>query len=84
MPQTELETGNRKLETDLPDLAQDIVRRAMAGGATAAECVVRERDEFSTLEAEVCAEIDAVARQAHVVEDDVVVEIRARAGQDHF
>src|SRR6202011_15517 len=33
----------------LRDLAQDIVRRAMAGGATAAECVVREGDEFSTL-----------------------------------
>src|SRR5689334_11037273 len=49
MPQTELATGNRKLETDLADLAQDIVRRAMAGGATAAECVVREGDEFSTL-----------------------------------
>ena len=49
MPSTELETGNPKLETDLRDLAQDIVRRAMNGGATAAECVVREGDEFSTL-----------------------------------
>ena len=49
MPPTELETRNPKLETDLRDLAQDIVRRAMAGGATAAECVVREGDEFSTL-----------------------------------
>jgi PmbA protein len=38
-----------KLETDLRSLAQDIVRRAMNGGATAAECVVREGDEFSTL-----------------------------------
>ncbi len=47
--QTELETQNPKLETDLKDLAQDIVRRAMAGGATAAECVIREGDEFSTL-----------------------------------
>lgn len=37
------------METDLRELAQDIVRRAMAGGATAAECVVREGDEFSTL-----------------------------------
>src|SRR4029077_12789316 len=46
---TELATENRELKTDLPDLAQDIVRRAMAGGATAAECVVREGDEFSTL-----------------------------------
>src|SRR5215467_2132933 len=33
---------------DLRDLAQDVVRRAMQGGATAAECVVREGDEFST------------------------------------
>jgi PmbA protein len=35
--------------TDLRELAQDIVRRAMNGGATAAECVIREGDEFSTL-----------------------------------
>jgi PmbA protein len=49
MPTTQLETRNPKLETDLRNLAQDIVARAMAGGATAAECVVREGDEFSTL-----------------------------------
>src|SRR5713101_9407504 len=49
MPSTELETGNPKLETDLREIAQDIVRRAISGGATAAECVVREGDEFSTL-----------------------------------
>src|ERR1700681_2614650 len=49
MPSTQLETGRPKLETDLRSLAQDIVRRAMNGGATAAECVVREGDEFSTL-----------------------------------
>src|SRR5437660_12592267 len=49
MPSTQLETGNPKLETDLKELASDIVRRAMSGGATAAECVVREGDEFSTL-----------------------------------
>ena len=49
MPPTQLETGNPKLETDLRDLAQDIVHRAMAGGATAAECVIREGDEFSTV-----------------------------------
>ncbi len=49
MPQTELETRNQKLETDLKDLGSDIVKRAMAGGATAAECVIREGDEFSTL-----------------------------------
>src|SRR5205807_8213018 len=48
MSSTQLET-NPKLETDLREIAQDIVRRAMSGGATAAECVVREGDEFSTL-----------------------------------
>src|SRR3977135_1801232 len=49
MTQTQLETGNQKLQTDLFEVAQHLVRRAMAGGATAAECVVREGDEFSTL-----------------------------------
>src|SRR6267154_567087 len=49
MPSTELGTSDPKLETDLRSLAQDIVSRAIAGGATAAECVVREGDEFSTL-----------------------------------
>jgi PmbA protein len=49
MPETTLETRNPKLETDLKELASDLVRRAMSGGATAAECVVREGDEFSTL-----------------------------------
>lgn len=49
MVQTQLETQNSKLETDLKGLAQDLVRRAMQGGATAAECVVREGDEFSTV-----------------------------------
>lgn len=49
MPETQLETGNQKLETDLKELAVDLVQRAMDGGATAAECVVREGDEFSTL-----------------------------------
>ncbi len=47
MPSTQLETP--QLATDLRDLAQDIVRRATKAGATAAECVVREGDEFSTL-----------------------------------
>jgi len=46
---TETETGTPKLATDLRGIAADIVRRAMTGGATAAECVVREGDEFSTL-----------------------------------
>ncbi|HXZ33625.1 MAG TPA: metallopeptidase TldD-related protein [Terriglobales bacterium] len=49
MPSTQVETRNQKLETDLKELAADVVRRAMEGGATAAECVVREGDEFSTL-----------------------------------
>ena len=46
---TELETRNTKLETDLKEIAQDIVSRATRAGASAAECVVREGDEFSTL-----------------------------------
>jgi PmbA protein len=46
MPETILEP---QIETDLKSLAQDIVARAMSSGATAAECVVREGDEFSTL-----------------------------------
>jgi PmbA protein len=49
MSSTQVETQNPKVEHDLRGIAQDIVRRAMAGGATAAECVVREGDEFSTL-----------------------------------
>src|ERR1700704_3654269 len=49
MPPTQIESRSSKIETDLRDLAQDIVRSAMNGGATAAECVVREGDEFSTL-----------------------------------
>src|SRR5271165_5491592 len=36
-----------KQATDLKSLAADVVRRAMQGGASAAECVVREGDEFS-------------------------------------
>src|SRR5246127_2451674 len=54
MPETQTvvssqpETRNPKLETDLKELAQDLVRRAMDSGATAAEAVVREGDEFST------------------------------------
>jgi PmbA protein len=47
--ETQPETRTPKLETDLRELAQDIVRQAMSGGASAAECVVREGDEFSTL-----------------------------------
>jgi PmbA protein len=48
MASIELET-NSKLETNLKELAHDVVRRAMKGGASAAECVIREGDEFSTL-----------------------------------
>ena len=46
MPETVLEP---QIETDLRELAQDVVRRAISGGATAAECVIREGDEFSAL-----------------------------------
>src|SRR6266576_7250579 len=35
--------------TDLQTIASDVVRRAMQGGASAAECVAREGDEFSTV-----------------------------------
>ncbi len=45
---TTLESSTPKLEADLASLAQDVVRRAMNSGASAAECVVREGDEFST------------------------------------
>jgi PmbA protein len=45
---TTLEPSAPKLEVDLKSLALDVVRRAMKGGATASECVVREGDEFST------------------------------------
>ena len=45
---TTLETAEVKLALDLKELAADVVNRAMNGGATAAECVVREGDEFST------------------------------------
>src|ERR1700704_6936155 len=46
---TTLENTEVKLALDLKELATDVVRRAMQGGATAAECVVREGDEFSTV-----------------------------------
>src|SRR5437879_12709199 len=49
MSSTQLETGSAQIKTDLKELAKDIVGRAMSGGATAAECVIREGDEFSTL-----------------------------------
>src|SRR5450755_531240 len=49
MQSVQLDARNPESATDLKSLAQDIVRRAMAGGATAAECIIREGDEFSTL-----------------------------------
>jgi len=49
MSHATLETCNTKVETDLKEIAADVVGRAISGGATAAEAVVREGDEFSTL-----------------------------------
>ncbi len=43
-----IEASNQQA-ADLKSLAQDLVRRAMTAGATAAECAIREGDEFSTL-----------------------------------
>ncbi|MFZ1918446.1 MAG: TldD/PmbA family protein [Terriglobales bacterium] len=45
---TTLEPSTPKLEANLASLATDVVRRAMQSGASAAECIVREGDEFST------------------------------------
>jgi PmbA protein len=45
---TTLETSETKSITDLKEIATDVVARAVHGGASAAECVVREGDEFST------------------------------------
>jgi PmbA protein len=44
-----VEARKAQLETDLRELATDVVRRAMEGGTTAAEAVVREGNEFSTV-----------------------------------
>jgi PmbA protein len=46
---TTLENVASQSATDLKQLAADVVARAMQGGATAAECVAREGDEFSTV-----------------------------------
>src|SRR5271169_6700685 len=46
---TMTETSTSQIATDLKSLASDVVRRAMKSGATSAECVVREGDEFSTV-----------------------------------
>jgi PmbA protein len=48
MANTTAEKATPQTQVDLRELAQDMVRRAMAGGASAAEAVVREGDEFST------------------------------------
>jgi PmbA protein len=45
---TTIEAHNQQVTTDLKSLAADVVSRAMRSGASAAECVVREGDEFST------------------------------------
>ncbi len=37
------------VSTDLKQLAADVVKMAIQGGATAAECVAKEGDEFSTV-----------------------------------
>jgi PmbA protein len=49
MPETQNATTTSEITTDLRELATDVVRRAMATGATAAEAVVQEGDEFSTV-----------------------------------
>ena len=49
MSSIQLENNRAQTKTDLKELAQDMVQRAMRSGATSAECVIREGDEFSTL-----------------------------------
>ena len=49
MSSTQLEKQSEQIETDLRNLAREMVSRAMSGGASAAECVIAEGDEFSTL-----------------------------------
>ena len=46
MPETQI---SPEITTDLRELAADVVRRAMATGASAAEAVIQEGDEFSTV-----------------------------------
>jgi PmbA protein len=46
---TTLENTEAKVVLDLKQIASDVVSRAMKGGASAAECAVREGDEFSTV-----------------------------------
>ncbi|MGC2112558.1 MAG: metallopeptidase TldD-related protein [Candidatus Korobacteraceae bacterium] len=42
-------TGTQSNPTDLKEIAADVVRRAMQGGATAAEAVAMDGSEFSTV-----------------------------------
>ena len=44
---TTTESSTSQIATDFKSLAADVVSRAMQSGASAAECVVREGDEFS-------------------------------------
>src|SRR6202007_2124126 len=44
-----MSTATIATQVDLRELASEVVNRAMKGGATAAEAVVREGSEFSTL-----------------------------------
>jgi PmbA protein len=46
---TEDRTAPAATSTDLKDIAAEVVRRAMAGGATAAEAVAMDGSEFSTV-----------------------------------
>jgi len=46
---TEDRTAPAASSTDLKDIAAEVVRRAMAGGATAAEAVAMDGSEFSTV-----------------------------------
>jgi PmbA protein len=43
-----IEASTDPITTDLKSLAADVVSRARQAGASAAECVIREGDEFST------------------------------------
>lgn len=42
-------SGSQIISTDLREIASDVVRRAMQGGATAAEAVAMDGSEFSTV-----------------------------------
>src|SRR5512135_3125518 len=46
---TTVEDTTKQSSVDLKSLATEVVRRATAAGATAAECVVREGTEFATV-----------------------------------